>query len=177
VISAILRSHQFKRDWFGPAGQDERWEIADKQPFIGRDSRRQQHSEEDQGADERQRVAPQHVLAGLVAGLVISMLDMPIFAFRRKRLDWGCAGPIIPRDWRAPLDPIAIGVPQWPAIADRIPGGHRVDCGHGNSSGNCRCRASELAPSRSLAACQSVDIGGGQGFTADPPITAFHLLD
>jgi hypothetical protein len=37
--------------------------------------------------------------------------------------------------------------------------------------------ASELAPSRSLAACQSVDIGGGQGFTADPPITAFHLLD
>ena len=62
------------------------------------------------------------LLRGLVAALVISMLDMPIFAFRRKRLDWGCAGPIIPRDWRAPLDPIAIGVPQWPAIADRIPG-------------------------------------------------------
>ena len=85
---------------------------------------RQQHSEEDQAADERQRVAPQHALAGLVKAVVIGV-------------------PVMAR----------------------------------NSSGNCRCRASELAPSRSLAACQSVDIGGGQGFTADPPITAFHLLD
>ena len=107
---------------------------------------------------------------------IIATVFVPL-SFRRKRLDWGYAFPIIPRDWRAPFDPIAIGVPQWPAIADRISGGHRVDCGHGNASGNCRCRASELAPSPSLAACQSLDIGGGQAFTADPPITAFHLLD
>jgi DICT domain-containing protein len=31
-------------------------------------------------------VAPQHALAGLVAALVISMLDMVIFAFQRQRL-------------------------------------------------------------------------------------------
>ena len=37
--------------------------------------------------------------------------------------------------------------------------------------------ASELAPSRSLAACQSVDVGGGQGFAAYPPVAALHLLD
>jgi hypothetical protein len=65
---------------------------------------RQQHSEEDQAADERQRVAPQHALAGLVKAVVIGAPVMAIIAFRRKRLDWGYAGPIIPRDWRAPLD-------------------------------------------------------------------------
>src|SRR5262249_271765 len=37
--------------------------------------------------------------------------------------------------------------------------------------------ASQLAPSRSLSACQSVDIGGGQGLAPDPPVAAFHLLD
>ena len=35
----------------------------------------------------------------------------------------------------------------------------------------------EAAPSRSLAACQSVDIGGCQGLATDPPVAAFHLLD
>src|SRR5271169_1234763 len=35
----------------------------------------------------------------------------------------------------------------------------------------------EVAPSRSLSACQSVDVGGGQGVATDPPVAAFHLLD
>src|SRR5215470_13598556 len=38
-------------------------------------------------------------------------------------------------------------------------------------------RVSEFAPSRSLAACQSVDVGGGQGLATDPPVAAFHLFD
>jgi hypothetical protein len=35
----------------------------------------------------------------------------------------------------------------------------------------------EVAPSRSLSACQSVHVGGGQGVATDPPVAAFHLLD
>ena len=48
-------------------------------------ARRQRHKEEDQTADDRKR-APQHAPPGLVATLVISMVDMVIFAFRRQRL-------------------------------------------------------------------------------------------
>src|SRR6516162_8324537 len=47
---------------------------------------------------------------------------------------------------------------------------------HRRWSGRNTARA-RLAPSRSLAACQSVDIGGGQGFATDPPVAAFHLFD
>jgi hypothetical protein len=32
-------------------------------------------------------------------------------------------------------------------------------------------------PSRSLAACQSVHVGGRQGVATDSPVAAFHLLD
>src|ERR1700730_15837630 len=35
----------------------------------------------------------------------------------------------------------------------------------------------EAAPSRGLSACQGLDVGGGQGIAADPPVAAFHLLD
>jgi hypothetical protein len=35
----------------------------------------------------------------------------------------------------------------------------------------------EAARSRSLSACQSVHIGGGQGVAANPPVAAFHLLE
>jgi hypothetical protein len=65
---------------------------------------------------------PQHALAGLVTTLVISVLDIVIFAFRRKRLNLKSARGTILRDRCSPLDPIATGVPQWPAIADQIPG-------------------------------------------------------
>jgi hypothetical protein len=49
-------------------------------------ARRQRHKEEDQAADECQRVAPQHALAGLVTALIIGVLDMLIFASRHQRL-------------------------------------------------------------------------------------------
>jgi len=49
-------------------------------------ARRQQHNEEDQAADERQRVALQYAPAGLVTALVVRVLDIVIFAFRRHPL-------------------------------------------------------------------------------------------
>src|SRR6266446_6667283 len=36
--------------------------------------------------------------------------------------------------------------------------------------------ASEVAPSRSLSACQSVHVGSGQGVAAHSPVAAFPLL-
>jgi hypothetical protein len=35
----------------------------------------------------------------------------------------------------------------------------------------------EVAPSRSLSACQSVDVGGGHRLATDPPVAAFDLFD
>jgi hypothetical protein len=37
--------------------------------------------------------------------------------------------------------------------------------------------ASEVAPSCSFSACQGVHVGGCQSLAADPPVTAFHLLN
>ena len=48
-------------------------------------SRRQLHKQEDQAADDRKRMQPQHALARLVTGLVVTLLDMLSFAFRRQR--------------------------------------------------------------------------------------------
>src|SRR5215472_7282191 len=37
--------------------------------------------------------------------------------------------------------------------------------------------ATWVAPSRRLAACQSVDVGGGHRFSTDPPVAAFDFFD
>jgi hypothetical protein len=64
-------------------------------------ARRQRHKEEDQTADERKRVPPQHALTGLVTALVISMLDIVIFAFRRPHLYSGLVWCMVPRGRRS----------------------------------------------------------------------------
>jgi hypothetical protein len=44
---------------------------------------------------------PQYALAGLVTALVISMLDIVIFAFRRQHLYSGLVWSIVPRGRRS----------------------------------------------------------------------------
>lgn len=59
---------------------------------------------------------------GTVVALVISVLDMLIFAFRHQRLNLKSARSSILRGLCWQLDPIATGVPQWLAITDQMPG-------------------------------------------------------
>jgi hypothetical protein len=56
--------------------------------------RRQRYKQEDQAADDRKRMSPQHAPARLVTGLVVTLLDMLNFAFRRQRLNLEPAGGI-----------------------------------------------------------------------------------
>ena len=105
-------------------------------------ARRQSHKEEDQAAEERKRAPPQYAPAGLVAARCHHRARHADLRVRRQRLNLGSTGRTIggvgARSWTQSL----LASPNGRRSPARSRDAHRVDCGCGRLSTDCRCRSS-----------------------------------